>query len=780
METRRMIVIPIDGTVIFPHSKAKLSVDETYGKYIYDLMQERDIQALTIARKPDSKDFYAIGVLVELYKIKKSSDGYLIDVISSDKVEAFHFDTSGSHITADVRPIFEEEEMNELAYASMLDFLKKAVHEVGEKFPGTEQQLKHLDQLTSIDQLLSEVVPFMNVPMDQKQKMVELNSTKRRGLFAIEVLKKQKDAIDLQIEMAKKYSSQNNKTYRHQLLREQMKAIQEELNEESEEGENYQERIEASDMPEKVKKVAMSEFRKLERNHQNNSENNVIRNYLDLLLELPWGKADPTELDLQYAKDVLEEEHYGLEEVKKRIIQHLAVMKLKKEKQGSILLLVGPPGTGKTSLGKSIARSLNREYVRMSLGGVRDEAEIRGHRKTYIGAMPGRIIQGMKQSGTTNPVFILDEIDKLSASHNGDPASALLEVLDPEQNDTFADHFLNVDYDLSDVFFIATANNLSTIPGPLRDRMEIIQISSYTDKEKFQIAKRHLMPQVLEDHGLSKKELQVTPRALEEIVNQYTREAGVRGLKKQLSKVARVVSEKVVSGQVDGTFKLKLSNLEDVLGKPRVRHEEAGKENNPGVVTGLAWTPVGGEILFIEGTVMPGKGSLTLTGQLGAVMKESAQIAKSLIRSRLANEPQMVHFNKFDMHIHVPSGATPKDGPSAGVALTTAIASLVLGKKVDSKLAMTGEITLRGSVMPVGGIKEKVLAAHRAGVERVILPKDNERDIMDIPEEVRKELDFKLVSTIEEVFEYVFDMKLQVPSFTYDFMVDQEADHGVS
>ncbi|MCK9151802.1 endopeptidase La, partial [Methanobacterium alcaliphilum] len=462
-------------------------------------------------------------------------------------------------------------------------------------------------------------------------------------------------------------------------------------------------------------------------------------------------------------RKILNDEHYGLDKVKDRIIQHLTVMKLKQNKQGSILLLVGPPGTGKTSLGRSIAEALERKYVRISLGGVKDESEIRGHRRTYLGALPGRIIQGMKRAGEKNPVFILDEVDKLMASYSGDPASALLEVLDPEQNNTFSDHYLEVPYDLSDVFFIATANSLRDIPGPLRDRMEIIEIGSYTSHEKFHIGKNHLIDLVLEDNGLNETQLQIEDDALKTIIEKYTREAGVRGLKRQLATVARVTSEKVVLDKVDLPYVVKEGMLYDILGHELTQVHLAEKENPPGVVTGLAWTPVGGDILFIEGAFMPGTGKLLLTGQLGDVMKESAKISQSLIRSRLAFNLKNVEFDKQDLHIHVPSGAIPKDGPSAGVALLSTIASLVTGQAVDSKLAMTGEISLRGAVLPVGGIKEKMLAAHRAGIERVILPKENLKDLDDVPDDVKEDIKFIPVETVEDVINETIGIELPKP-----------------
>jgi len=439
-------------------------------------------------------------------------------------------------------------------------------------------------------------------------------------------------------------------------------------------------------------------------------------------------------------------------------LQHLAVMQLKKDKKGSIILLVGPPGTGKTSLGKSIAEVLGRKYIRLSLGGIRDEAEIRGHRRTYIGAMPGRIIQSIKKAGERNPVIVLDEVDKLMTGHNGDPASALLEVLDPEQNNTFTDHYLDIPYDLSDVFFIATANSVESIPGPLLDRMEIIQISSYTINEKFHIGKNYLLPSTLEEHGLTNEQLIIEDETLKQIVSDYTLEAGVRGLKKQLASIARVTSEKIVSKKVELPLKVSGDQLEELLGRQVSRHDKAQHSNPIGVVTGLAWTPVGGEILFIEATDMPGTGQVTLTGKLGEVMQESAKISLSLLKSRLA--ANTINFKERDLHIHVPSGSVPKDGPSAGITLFTALASLVTGIKVDSKLAMTGEITLRGAVLPIGGLKEKLLGAQRAGITKVLIPKDNLVDLKDVPEEVKSQITISTVETVEDVLRETLGISL--------------------
>ena len=575
----------------------------------------------------------------------------------------------------------------------------------------------------------------------------------------MDYLLKQKESLKLQFEMAEKLTEKANKNYRESVLREQLKAIQNELNEGKSQGskkdKNYLNKIEEAQMPIEIKEAALDELEKLESQSPNSSEYNIIRNYLDLLVKLPWKKSEPKVINLGEARRILDEQHYGLEKVKDRIIQHLAVMQLKKDKKGSILLLVGPPGTGKTSLGKSIAEALDRKYIRLSLGGIRDEAEIRGHRRTYIGAMPGRIIQSIKKAGEINPVMVLDEVDKLMTGYNGDPASALLEVLDPEQNNSFTDHYLDLPYDLSEVFFVATANSLDNIPRPLLDRMEIIPISSYTMNEKFHIGKNHLIPSILEEHGLNKDQLVIEDEALEKIISEYTQEAGVRGLKKQLATLARITSEKIVSNKVELPFKVTVDQLDDLLGRKVSSHDKAQKDNPPGVVTGLAWTAVGGEILFIEATDMIGTGQVTLTGQLGDVMKESAKISLSLLKSRLPINA--INFKERDLHIHVPSGSVPKDGPSAGITLFTALASLVTGIKVDPKLAMTGEITLRGAVLPIGGLKEKLLGAQRAGITKILIPKDNLIDLKDVPEEVKNQLTIITVETIEDVLRRLWE-----------------------
>jgi ATP-dependent Lon protease len=770
-DDRKSIVIPLFETVVYPKSRTKLLANKITGEILLHQMKDSECAyAVGLTVKSGKKaselsidDMYKTGNLLKITFVQPSDNGYLIAARSLRRVEVDSISKEDGLFYTTYEPVPDLTDIDEDMQTEIMMDVRKTIQEISKRFQNSEQFIRPIEKMDSVDQIIGYIMPFLPIKLEEKQSLLEIVSVRERYLTFLYILTKQKENINLQIEVAKKVTDKISKSNREAMLREQLKVIQEELNGEDDStsgDDKYRERIENSKMPDEVRKKALSELKKLEMGGNHNPESQVIRNYLDLMLDLPWVTEEKKSIDIPEARRVLESNHNGLEKVKERIIQHLAVMKLKQEKQGSILLFVGPPGTGKTSLGKSIADALGRKYVRASLGGVKDEAEIRGHRRTYVGALPGRIIQGMRKAGTKNPVFILDEVDKLSASYAGDPASALLEVLDPEQNSTFSDHYLEVPYDLSDVLFIATANSLASIPWPLLDRMEMIEISGYTKNEKLAIAKDHLLPFILEEHGLDADRLRVEDDALKAIIDKYTREAGVRGLKKQLARTARFVSEKIVSGNVDLPYVVKTDMLKEILGKELIRQEEARKENVPGVVTGLAWTPVGGDILFIEGTFMPGNGKLTLTGQLGDVMKESAKISLSLVRSRLANTANSFDFTTSDIHIHVPSGATPKDGPSAGVTLFTALTSLITGKAVDPKTAMTGEVTLSGAVLPVGGIKEKVLAAHRAGIKKVILPKENERDLEDVPEDVRNELTFVPVETVDEVLREAIDIDL--------------------
>jgi ATP-dependent Lon protease len=641
--------------------------------------------------------------------------------------------------------------MAEKNQREMMDYIKGISHDIASKFRDRDHITKVVDGIDNLNQLMGHICQFLPLSNEEKYALMETSSLKDISLLFIDYFMRTKESLQLQIEMAERFSDKANKNYREAALREQLRVIQEELNEGKPErkDKDYRNRILSAHMPEEVEAAALEELEKMESQNASSPDYNVIRNYLDLLVGLPWQLGEEKPINIGEARRILNEQHYGLEKVKDRIIQQLAVMHLRKNKKGLILLLVGPPGTGKTSLGKSIAEALDRKYVRLSLGGIRDEAEIRGHRRTYVGALPGRILASIKNAGVMNPVMILDEVDKLMVGYSGDPASALLEVLDPEQNNTFTDHYLDLPYDLSNVLFIATANTTESIPRPLLDRMEVIQISSYTTSEKFHIGKNHLIPESLTEHGLTAEDIQIEDEALQHIISDFTLEAGVRGLKKQLNTLARVTTEKVILGNIPKPLIIKAEDLPELLGRQVSRHDMAQTNNPSGVVTGLAWTPVGGEILFIEATDMPGSGDVIITGQLGDVMKESAKISLSLLKSRLP--VNTVPFKEKDLHIHVPSGSVPKDGPSAGIALFTALASLVTGIPVNGNLAMTGEITLRGMVLPIGGLKEKLIAAQRAGIRKALIPKDNALDLKDVPEEVKSQLEIIEVETIEDV-----------------------------
>ncbi len=769
------IIIPLEDAVIFPGITSKVKVDTAVASMLEKHMVSGVARAITLTLESSSQEkqnrptgsFSPVGISGEISGMNKSKDGAVLNFRGDSRVKVEHINMEGSVATVpagEVTPLISIEDLDEKSHAEMVNFAKDAIREMSKNFRGADALINPILKMDSIDLIMAASMPYTPISVTEKQEILELDSHRDRALRFIDVLLIQKNSVEMQLEIARKSSEQTNKTYREHMLRQQLKAIREELGEDDQNGsdseKNYRERIGEAELSEEARKIATREAKRLENMEKNNPEASMVRNYLDLILDLPWKAEEAGDVNLEKARQVLDSHHYGLKEVKDRIIQHLAVMKLKKEKQGSILLLVGPPGTGKTSLGKSIAEALNRPYIRASLGGVRDEAEIRGHRRTYIGSLPGRIISSMRKAEHRNPVFVLDEIDKLSSSYAGDPTSALLEVLDPEQNVAFGDHYLEIPYNLSDVLFIGTANSMNGIPAPLLDRTEIIEVNGYTNHEKLRIAADHLVPKVLEDHGLDDKHLEIGEDILKLIIDKYTREAGVRGLVKQLAKISRGASEKIVSGKESLPFTVTPENLHELLGRPKIRLDDMRKKSLPGVATGLAWTPAGGDILFIEAGIMPGKGSLTLTGQLGDVMKESASIALSLVRSRLGHLAGPIDFLKNDVHVHVPAGAVPKDGPSAGVTITTALASLLLARSVPPATAMTGEITLRGAVLPVGGIKEKVIAAHRAGAKRIILPAENEKDLEDIPENVRKELEFTAVETIEELLKAALDVEI--------------------
>jgi ATP-dependent Lon protease len=639
------------------------------------------------------------------------------------------------------------------ALAMSLRDIAKQVVQLMPELPREANSL--LDSIQEPGQLADLVAANLDAPVEDKAQLLETVDAKERIRKVLRLLTRQLEILKMRERINSQIKEEMGKNQREYVLRQQLKAIKEELGEE--EGDQgdldvVEERIAKASLPGEADKVARKQLKRLRQMQVGSAEYTVVRTYIDWLLDVPWSRETTDNLDIAAVRKVLDEDHSGLEKVKKRIVEYLAVRKLKKDKKGPILCLIGPPGVGKTSLGRSVSRALGRKFHRISLGGVHDEAAIRGHRRTYVGALPGQIIQGMKKTGTINPIFMLDEIDKVGHDFRGDPAAALLEVLDPEQNDTFSDHYLEIPYDLSKVMFIATANVGDTIPAPLRDRMEIIEIPGYTRREKLDIAKVHLVPKQLEDHGIKGEILTISDAALEGIIDHYTREAGVRNLERQIASVIRGVAVKVAEGETGPWAMNDAEALRPYLGPARFTSEVAERTSESGVATGLAWTAVGGEILFIEATRMHGQGKLQLTGQLGDVMKESAQAAMSYVRTRAEDFGLPKDFlEKSDLHIHIPAGGMPKDGPSAGVTMMTALVSLLTGICVRHDVAMTGEITLRGRVLPVGGIKEKVLAAHRAGIKRVILPERNAADLEEVPEEIRETLEFIPVSTVDEV-----------------------------
>ncbi|UGB29709.1 endopeptidase La [Metabacillus sp. B2-18] len=757
-------LLPLRGLLVYPTMVLHLDVGrEKSVQALEKAMMEDHIIFLTTQKEisidePNKEDIYEIGTLTKIKQMLKLPNGtirVLVEGIERGKIQRFVDEDEYYSVELSIYKDPEEKSVEEEALMrTMLEYFEQYIKLSKKVSAETYATVSDINEPGRMADIIASHLPLK---LKEKQEILETLDVTERLNKVISTIHNEKEVLQLEKKIGQRVKKSMERTQKEYYLREQMKAIQKELGEkEGKLGEvsSMKERIEEAGMPEHIKAVALKELDRYEKVPSSSAESGVIRNYIEWLLSLSWSKATDDRLDVNVAEEILDEEHYGLEKVKERVIEYLAVQQLTNSLKGPILCLAGPPGVGKTSLARSVAKSLNRNFVRISLGGVRDESEIRGHRRTYVGAMPGRIIQGMKKAGTINPVFLLDEIDKMSSDFRGDPSSALLEVLDPEQNHNFSDHYIEETYDLSKVMFIATANNLATIPGPLRDRMEIINIAGYTELEKIHIAKDHLLPKQLQEHGLKKSHLQIREDGIQSIIRYYTREAGVRGLERQLAGVCRKAAKMIVKEERKKII-ITDKNIEEFLGKKRFRYGQAELEDQIGVATGLAYTTVGGDTLSIEVSVTPGKGKLILTGKLGDVMKESAQAAFSYIRSRAEelNIDRDFH-EKNDIHIHVPEGAVPKDGPSAGITMATALISALTGRAVRKEVGMTGEITLRGRVLPIGGLKEKTLSAHRAGLTKIIAPKDNEKDLDDIPDSVRNELTFVLVSHLDEVLKH--------------------------
>ncbi|HET9216654.1 MAG TPA: endopeptidase La [Terriglobia bacterium] len=759
-------MLPLPETVVFPYMIAPLfvnrersirAVDQSLAENRMILLVTQKNAAIDDPKASDLHDFGTVSVIMRMLKLPDGRVRILVQGFSRAKVE--YFDESQPYLIAKVRPKAEVETIAEsVQMEALIRNVKSAVEKAVALGKNLSQDLVAI--ITSINdpgRLADLVASNLDLKADRAQEILEQVDPAERLRQVHSLITKELEVLEVQNDITSQARGEIDRSQREFYLRQQMKAIQQELgegNELQEEISQYRRKIRKAKLPSEAAEEAERQVSRLERMHPDAAETATIRNYLDWMVSLPWSKSTKDNLDLKKAEAILNADHYGLEKIKERIIEHLAVRKLKKDSKGPILCFVGPPGVGKTSLGKSIAHALGRKFVRMSLGGVHDEAEIRGHRRTYVGAMPGRVVQSIHQAGSNNPVFMLDEVDKIGSDFRGDPSSALLEVLDPEQNHAFRDNYLGVPFDLSNVMFVTTANMLDPIQPAFRDRMEVIQLSGYTEQEKLEISKRHLIPKQVAEHGLSKDQVQFTDEGVRAIINLYTQEAGLRNLEREIASVCRKVARQVASG-AHKNRKIHTDNLDQFLGRPKVFQDELLKRDQVGVATGLAWTPVGGDILFVEATAMKGRGILTLTGQLGDVMKESAHAALSYARTHAARFgiPESF-FAKNDIHVHVPEGAIPKDGPSAGVTIATAMLSLLTSKPVHRKIAMTGEITLRGEVLPVGGIKEKVLAAHRAKIRTVILPALNKRDLEDINEDIRKEMKFILADDIRDVFRH--------------------------
>ncbi|XOK59385.1 endopeptidase La [Paenibacillus elgii] len=760
---RRLPLLPLRGLLVYPSMVLHLDVGREKSVRALEKAMVEDSMILLCSQsevnieEPKTEDIYRIGTISKVRQMLKLPNGTIRVLVEGVvRAEIAEFLVNDEYYEVHVRELPEQETSDPEIDALMRTVLNQFEHYINLSKKVTPETLAAVSDIDEPGRLADVICSHLSLKIKDKQEILETVDVRMRLEKLLGILNNEREVLELERKISQRVKKQMEKTQKEYYLREQMKAIQKELGDKegrAGEVEELRNQLAQSDVPEKVKEKIEKEIDRLEKMPATSAEGSVIRNYIDWLLGLPWAQSTEDDLDIHKAEEILNQDHYGLEKPKERVLEYLAVQKLVKKLKGPILCLVGPPGVGKTSIARSIARSLGRQFVRISLGGVRDEAEIRGHRRTYVGAMPGRIIQGMKNAGTNNPVFLLDEIDKMAMDFRGDPASALLEVLDPEQNSTFSDHFVEVPFDLSNVMFVTTANAIHNIPRPLLDRMEVLYIPGYTEIEKLHIARNYLLPKQQENHGLQDGQLVIDEDALMSTVREYTREAGVRNLEQQISSICRKAAKEIVGGAT--AVHVKADNLKEYLGQPKFRYGMVEERDQVGAVTGLAWTEVGGVTLVIEVTVMPGSGKLTLTGKLGDVMKESAQAAFSYTRSRVEQFGIQPDFHeKYDVHVHMPEGAIPKDGPSAGIAMGTALISALTNIPVSRHVAMTGEITLRGRVLPIGGLKEKAMAAHRAGIRTVLLPKDNAKDIEEIPESVRSELTFIPVSHMDEVLEH--------------------------
>lgn len=753
-----MLVIPIYNTIILPDVQYNLEPDSLTDREKSTLKVEDTVILLPLKEEKTreelrAEDFYPIG-LTGVIKGIRNTDGDLIMAVRTElKVKVVNLVANREVLNAEYEIIYDEADIDEREQRAVFNMVLENLAQISSYFQWGSWAMRFSEKLDNVNEVISIVGPYTDLTVEEKYAMLETDSLMERYHLISEAMLKYKDLVELQVDINKKIQDKQGDNYRESMIRRQIDLLNDELAEynqdELSDVKRLEGKIEEAGFPEEVKDEIDRVFNKFRQMGSDDHEYGSTLEYLEFVTALSWKSEEEQEIDIKKAKEILNKSHHGLKKPKERVIEQIAVMALKKQNAGSIILFTGAPGTGKTSMGKAIAEALGRKYIRISLGGIKDEAEIRGHRRTYVGAMPGRIMESIKRSGVNNPVIVLDEIDKLGyGSFNGDPESALLEVLDPEQNVTFTDHYMNVPYDLSKVLFICTANSIDEMSEPLLDRMEIIELSGYTAEEKFHIAKEHLMSKSLEETGLLKKNIGISDTVLKNIIANYTMEAGVRGLKKQIDKLMRQAAVKILEKEVDKVV-IKKEDLPKLLGNKKALHDKVLKHNIPGVVTGLAWTQAGGEILFIETTAFAGTGQIVITGQLGDVMKESATIAVNLVKSLLFDKK--IDFRDKDIHIHVPSGSVPKDGPSAGITMFTAIISLVLGIKVDSLLAMTGEISLRGQVLPIGGLPEKLMAAERAGIKKVLIPMSNKEDLTDVPESTKKSLEIVLVDTVTDV-----------------------------